>query len=242
MGTAPEGGRALLGWQTSRRQFVVLVGGGAAAIAVAWGHGVPATDSPLLTSSLWKARVVRAGRGARLTADGRPAFSASPGPAAFNGRGGRAANRAINSTLAVAAAGSSVDTPGGHADGHAGGGQTDGHPGAGAGGPHPDTPYPQPGNLTWGDVVVLEVQVQNTGAVPSLFSPGQLRLRLANGPTITPQDASRGPGPIAAGAVELLWVSYLAPSDAVDFAVEFTDPRREGQQALRVPGLVTGQA
>jgi len=108
---------------------------------------------------------------------------------------------------------------------------------------HPaTTPYPQPVNLTWGDVIVIEVEARNTAAVPMLFSPGQLRLQLANGPTITPQDASRGPGPIAAGAVEHLWVSYLAPSDAEDFSVEFTDPRRDAALALRVPGLVRAKA
>lgn len=215
------------GWEISRRQFVVLVGGSAAGIAVAWGYGVSATDSPPAQSAFWGVRVVRAGRGARLGADGLPAFNAAPGPSVFNGQASRAAaDRAINSTLAVAPAGS-VNA---HTGGHAGGG------------PHPATPYPQPANLTWGDVVVLEVEVQNTGAVPSLFSPGQLRLKLADGPTITPQDASRGPEPIAAGAVELLWVSYLAPSDAADFSVEFTDPRLDAQLALRVPGLITAKA
>ena len=93
-----------------------------------------------------------------------------------------------------------------------------------------------------GDVVVLELEVLNIAAFPSLFSPGQLRLKLANGPTITPHDASRGPHAIAAGAAELLWVSYLAPSDAADFSVEFTDPRRDAHVALRVPGLVAVKA
>lgn len=230
IGAAPvqaTAGRTVLGWEVSRRQFVVVVGSSAAAIAVAWGYGVSATDSPPAKSAFWGVRVVRAGRGARLTADGLPAFHAALGPSVFSGQANRAAaNRAINSTLAVASAGSSAH----HGD------PTDG------GGANPGTPYPQPANLTWGDVVVLEVEVHNTAAVPSLFSPGQLRLKLANGPTITPQDASRGPGPIAAGAVELLWVSYLAPSDAADLSVEFTDPRRDARLALRVPGLVTAKA
>lgn len=248
---APRG-RALLSWEVSRRQFVVLVGGSAAGIAVAWGYGVSATDSPPAKSAFWGVRVVRAGRGARLTADGLPAFNAALGPSVFNGRADRAAahtaaaNRAINSALAVAPAGSSAHA-GDHLDGQSGdhpGGQSGDHSGgqSGVAGPHPATPYPQPANLTWGDVVVLEVEVHNTAAVPSLFSPGQLRLKLANGPTITPRDASRGPEPIAAGAVELLWVSYLAPSDAADFSVEFTDPRRDTQLALRVPGLVAARA
>lgn len=229
-------GRMAFGWELSRRQFVVVVGSSAAAIAVAWGYGVSAAkDSPPAKSAPWAVRVVRAGRGARLTADGSPAFHTALGPSVFNGQAERAAaNRAINSTLAVASVASFSGHAGNGTDSH-----TQGHDG---GAPSPTTPYPQPANLTWGDVVVLEVEVQNTASLPSLFSPGQLRLKLANGPTITPQDASRGPAPIAAGAVELLWVSYLAPSDAVDLSVEFTDPRRDGQQALRVPGLVTAKA
>jgi hypothetical protein len=228
-------GRSVFGWEISRRQFVVVVGSSAAAIAVAWGYGVSATDSPPAKSAPWAVRVVRAGRGARLTANGSPAFHAALGPSVFSGQADRAAaNRAINSTLAVASVASLSGHTGNHADAH-----TDSHDG---GGSSPTTPYPQPGNLTWGDVVVLEVEVQNTASLPSLFSPGQLRLKLASGPTITPQDASRGPAPIAAGAVELLWVSYLAPSDAVDFSVQFTDPRRDAQLALRVPGLITAKA
>lgn len=218
----------LRGWELTRRQFVVVVGASAASIAVAWGYGVTTKDSPPVNSPFWGVRIVRAGRGARLMADGSPAFHAPLGPAVFNGGANRAAaGRAINSTLAVASAASLSA----HSNGH-----------TGAGGSHPATPYPQPRNLTWGDVVVLEVEVRNTAAAPSLFSPGQLRLKLAHGPTITPQDASRGPAPIAAGAVELLWISYLAPSNAADFSVEFTDPRRETQLALRVPGLATAKA
>jgi len=229
-------GRTLLGREISRREFVVVVGGSAAAIAVAGGYGIATTDSPTAKNSLWTVRVVRAGRGARLTAEGLPAFHAALGPSVFNGHADRAAaSRPFNSTPAVASGGHSGSQSGGHS-----GSQSGGH--SGAGGSNPATPYPQPANLTWGDVVVLEMEVLNTAAVASLFSPGQLRLKLANGPTITPQDASRGPEPIAAGTAELLWVSYLAPSDAADFSVEFTDPLRGSQLALRVPVLLTAKA
>ena len=222
----PAPGRATLGWELSRRQFVVVLGGTASAIAVAWGYGVTATDSPPTRSSLWSLRVVRAGRGARLNADGQPAFQVGLGPSVFDSHADRAgASRPVNSSLAVAAVGSFTS----HSD-HFGGGSA------------VTTPYPQPENLTWGDVVVLEVEVHNTATVPTLFSPGQLRLRLANGPTITLQDASQGPEAIAAGATEVLWVSYLAPSDGTDFSVEFTDPRRDGPVALRVPGLASAKA
>jgi hypothetical protein len=96
--------------------------------------------------------------------------------------------------------------------------------------------------MTWGDVVVLEVEVLNTAPVPMLFSPGLLRLKLAHGPTITPQDASRSPEAIAAGAEERVWVSYLAPSDATSFYVEFTDPLLDARLALDIPGLDAAKA
>ena len=90
--------------------------------------------------------------------------------------------------------------------------------------------------------MVLEVEVLNGTALPMLFSPGQLRLHLANGPTITPNDASRGPGPIKAGDAERLWVSYLAPSDSVDFSVEFNDAPHDVQRTLTVPPFVPARA
>ncbi len=217
--------RSVLGWEISRRQLGVVVGVSTASIAVAWGYGVAARETPAAKSSFWAVRVVRAGRGARLTADGSPAFHSALGPAVFSGQAVRAANSAIGGLPSAA----TVGALSAHADGH--------------GGSDPaTTPYPQPVNLTWGDVVVIEVEARNIAPVPLLFSPGQLRLRLANGPTITPQDASRGPQPIAAGSVDRLWVSYLAPSDAADLSVEFTDPRGDGHMVLAVPGLVTAKA
>lgn len=218
---APKGkaapGIALFGGEISRRQFVVIVGGTATAIAVAGGAGVAARNSAQAKSSFWTVRLVRAGRGARLTAAGLPAFHAAPGPSVFTSQPSPA-------VLAM---------PAGSLSGHAGG-HIDGAS-------NPATSYPQPANRTWGDVVVLEVEVLNTAAVPMLFSPGQLRLKLADGLTITPQDASRSPKPIAAGATEMMWVSYFAPSDAADFSVEFMDPMHDARLALGVPRLVTAK-
>lgn len=217
----PAPPNTLLGWEISRRKFVAIAGGGGAAIAVLWGSGSAVLQSLPARSPFWTIRVVRAGRGARLTTDGLPAFRATPGPSVFAMR---------PSPAVVTRAGTSS---GGHAVTHSGG-TTGFEPALGSS-------SPQPENLTWGDVVVLEVEVRNTADVPMLLSPGQLRLALANGQTITPGDASRGPQAIAAGAAEMLWVSYLAPSDAADFSVEFTDPQHDALLALGVPRLVTAK-
>jgi hypothetical protein len=247
----------LLGLEISRRQFAVVLGGSAAAIAVVGGcYNVASTAWSPSNSSLWTVRIVRAGRGARLTADGLPAFHEAPGPSDFSRRAVSAVSRRpAESKVAPVVLGSSDGQNGGQGGGPPGG-QTDAHssdhPGehpdahtdghSGSGGSSSATPFPQPANMTWGDVVVLELEVLNTAAVPMLFSPGQLRLKLAHGPTITPQGASCSPEAIAAGAAERVWVSYLAPSDATNFYVEFTDPLLDARLALDVPGLDTAKA
>jgi hypothetical protein len=213
----PTPGRKLLEWRMTRRQFVVIAGGGVAAIAVAGAYDLSTMDSTPGKSPFWMVRVVRAGRGGRLTASGQRAFHAAPGPSVFTSQ--------LSPHAVSRPAGSSSS----HADGHTGGGSD------------LATSYPQPQNLTWGDVVVLEVEVVNIAAVSMLFSPGQLRLKLANGQTITPEDASCSPEPIAAGTVEMMWISYLAPSDAAEFSVEFTDPQHDALLALGVPLLVTAK-
>lgn len=209
-----------LRWTTSRRQFVLLAGGSVAVIAAGasgfsmagrTADAVPATANPF-----WTVRVLRAGRGARLGPDGLPAFHTAPGPLVF-----AAANPAL------------VDTEVVHADAHADEGSE--HDSA------PETTDHQPVNHTWGDVIVLEVEAFNATAVAMPFSPGQLRLRLADGPSITPQDASRGPGEIAAGAVELFWVSYLAPSDAMNPSAEFADTIHDSMLSVGVPDLVSAR-
>ncbi|TFD58724.1 hypothetical protein E3T39_10065 [Cryobacterium suzukii] len=229
----------------SRRQFIVVVGGSAAVITAA-GYGLSAAERApgLLEPALpWTVRVVRAGRGPRLSTDGLSSLRSVAGPEAFATLSAvellgapaapslAAGPAAISDGVPIAVLGESTlggQSDGGHSDGHSGSGPSDG-------GVSPASPFPQPANLTWGGVVVLEVEVLNGTALPMLFSPGQLRLRLVNGPTITPNDASRDPGPIRAGEVERLWVSYLAPSDATEFFVEFTDAPHDAQHTLTVP-------
>jgi hypothetical protein len=190
---------------------------GTAAMAAASVYAIASTGvrtaAQTAKASFGSVRIVRAGRQARFTSSGRATFRTAPGPSDFS-------RLASVSAAAPAAAG------GGH-----------GH----SGGDIPATASGQPVNETWGDVVVLEVEVANSGPAPRLFSPGQLRLKVGeDGPTVTPRDASRGPGAIPAGATELVWVSYLAPSDAGDFSVEFTDPQQDSQLVMGVPRVLEG--
>ena len=193
----------------SRRQFGLIVGGGALLLVGGGTYGVVSRsrpgsgkglDTPFGTLSL-----VDAGRLARLDAQGLPA--ATPLAAAIS--------QVTDGARRAAAAGQ----PGIQRISSRQGTGGDGHHGA----PLLDSGWPQPGNFTWGDVVVLEVAITNVRPEPVLFSPGQLRLKLLpSGITVAPQDADRGPGTIAAGATEQVWISYLAPHDSLAMEVEYT--------------------
>jgi hypothetical protein len=86
----------------------------------------------------------------------------------------------------------------------------------------------------WSERVLVGVEVHNGLDRPMLFSPGQFRLRVgADGPTVTAYDAERLPGGLAADSTLTTWVSFLAPQDADDLAVEFSDP--EADDVLSLP-------
>jgi hypothetical protein len=74
-----------------------------------------------------------------------------------------------------------------------------------------------------GDELRVDVEVHNGLAAPVLFSPGQFRLRLGGGGTVTPFDTGSTPGPLAPGSTTRTWVSYLVPRGARDWTVEFTE-------------------
>lgn len=94
----------------------------------------------------------------------------------------------------------------------------------------------EPGNHTWADVVLLELEVQNVRNIPILLSPGQLRLKVGEDALgVTPFDTGRAAKPIAAGATERFAVSYLTPSTTNKFSAEFTDPWEQRLVALELP-------
>jgi len=76
----------------------------------------------------------------------------------------------------------------------------------------------------WPQTVVVGVEVHNGLDRPLLFSPGQFRLRVGEGgPTVTPYDTEGPAEGLPAGSTRTTWVSFLAPQDAGDLAVEFTE-------------------
>ena len=87
----------------------------------------------------------------------------------------------------------------------------------------------------WSETVLVGVEVHNGLDRPMLYSPGQFRLRVgADGPTVTAYDAERPPGGLAADSTLTTWVSFLAPEDADDLSVEFSDPEADDVLSLRL--------
>ncbi|WP_461174847.1 hypothetical protein M1D93_09515 [Arthrobacter sp. Z1-9] len=168
--------------------------------------------------------IVRAGRLARLDAQGQPAFKTLAAAASHI-----TAGRGIGSSTQIRRVSAREELP---RDGH---GHDDGALG--------DPVRPEPVNLTWADVVLLEVQLHNAGDTPVLFSPGQLRLELASSATsVTPRDSDRDPGPIAARATEHVLISYLAPRDSPELALEYSDEQQDRTYRLALPSLTTDEA
>jgi hypothetical protein len=215
------GGDGIAAPVLSRRQFGLLIGGGAVLLAAGGAFGIYARTrtgaAPPAATSFGSLQLLRAGRLARLGADGQAAFASG------------------ESALARLAAGPAAGPAGG-----AGARQqpVHDHTGSAPGQSIPGTRWPQPENHTWGDVVIVELQVHNSGAEQMLFAPGQLRLRAGLAPaTITAQDAGRPPGAIGPGETVLTWISYLAPQEAAEFQLDFTDPLDDTAISLPLPAF-----
>jgi hypothetical protein len=207
----------------TRRQLGLLFGGGAAVVLGGASFGVVAKTIQHArveaATGFGSVRLLRAARLARLSADGTP----SP----LVGRVALA--RMSDQPLTAAGAGVGVAVPAAASAAH-----------GGHGGAVPGLRWPQPENHTWGDIVLIELEVHNVGTEPVPFSPGQLRLRpTAGGFSTSLQDADRDAGSLAPGRPERMWVSFLAPESAGRFLVEFTDALQDTTVELRVPELVT---
>lgn len=217
----------------SRRKFGLIVGGGAFLLVAGGTYGAVFRSGPGSATKLDTAfgvlSVTRAGRLARLNAQGQLAYPSIESAAALLGDPGAlaaGANRAVTGRFQRPASATKLPATSHHHDNA----------------PPEDSGWPQPVNLTWGDVVLLEVELHNSSQEPVLFSPGQLRLRLLpSGTTVTPQDFDRGLGSVGPGAAEHLWISYLAPHDALAMELEYSEPEHDGTAVLPLPPLTVSQ-
>lgn len=209
----------------TRRQFGLLLGGGAILVAAGGTYGVIANserNGPAETSFTTPFGMVivhRAGRFSRLDEQGRKAASNLTLAAAhFGGQGGVRASRQVTQIHGNAP----VFDSHGHSSGDV----------------NPDGR--QPVNATWADVVALEVEVRNESGQPVLFSPGQLRLKLRSSDvTVTPQDSDHSPGVITAHTNEYVLISYLAPDTWAEFELEFADDVHQVHERLPLQPLTT---
>ena len=219
----------------NRRQFGLIVGGGAFLLVAGGTYAAVSRSGPQSATQLDTAfgalSVTRAGRLARLNAQGVQSFRSIESAAALlddPGALAASANRAVAGSFQRAASPTSLPATS-HDHDH------DSEP-------LEDPDWPQPLNLTWGDVVLLEVVLRNSSQEPVLFSPGQLRLvLLPSGTTVTPQDFDRGLGLVEPGAAEHLWISYLAPHDALAMELEYSEPEHDGTAILPLPPLTVSQ-
>ncbi|MGM0931551.1 MAG: hypothetical protein ACQEXN_17880 [Actinomycetota bacterium] len=191
----PEGSASLPSG-LSRRVFGVLVGAGAA--GVVGGAG-------LLTASHQRASGMAPGGVKTSFGSVRLVSAERQHRLAYDG--GVPASGAVSSAAAGSAAAGAA--PGG--SGHAGHGAI-------------VATAPQPANMTWGDHLLVELEVQNASDGDVLFAPGQLRLKVGDGgPTVTNRDSGEAVA-LAPRSTERFWISFLVPADAQSFSAEFTDP------------------
>jgi Domain of unknown function (DUF4352) len=214
----------------SRRQFGLIVGGGAVLLVAGGTYGVVSRSSPhpaaRMETAFGSLSVTRAGRLSRLDAQGHLAFRSVAAAAAHLSGPGASAGSAAGTLQRTASLATAVTDSHGH-----------------DGGAPAEAGWPQPVNLTWGDVVLVEVELSNSGPEPVLFSPGQLRLKLPSSgttaTTVTPQDADRTTGTIPPGSIHHHWISYLAPSGSTGMELEYTDPWQDRTQGLSLPPLAS---
>lgn len=209
----------------SRRQFGLLLSGGAFLLLAGGSYGVIGRTPPEATTAADTAfgslAVLRAGRLARLDARGNPSFTTlAAGALRLDPETGAGRDTQIRRAGTLGRS-----SMGGHGNEALG-----------------NRSWPEPANLTWADVVLLELEIRNTGATPVLFSPGQLRLTVDRSTAVVPRDADRSPGPIAPHATERILISYLAPHSARELELAYSHAQQDRTYRLALPLAAAAEA
>lgn len=206
-----------------RRQFGMLLGGGAVLLAAGGSYGVAARsntgEARSLAMPFGEVRILRAGLFSRMDSQGHVKTFHLASALPLLGRQGDSLQRARFSQPA------SASGSGNHGHGN-----------------ELQPPVPQPVNLTWGNVVVLDLEIQNDRdrAVP--FSPGQLRLKLGGeNVTVTPQDSTQRIASLAAHSTESVLISYLAPPAWSEFELEVADCHHAQPWRISLPPLARSE-
>jgi len=75
----------------------------------------------------------------------------------------------------------------------------------------------------WTDAVAVDVEVHNGLRAPMELSPGQFRVRVDGGPTVSLYSSDRDAGPVGPGATTTLRILFLAPPPDQGLSLEFDD-------------------
>ena len=98
---------------------------------------------------------------------------------------------------------------------------------------HPtDIPVASLVHGAWTDAVVVDVEVQNASRRAVELSPGQFRVRVEEGPTVSLYSTDRDAGPLGPGATARLQIRYLAPPPTSGLRLEFQDTGSPGPLLL----------
>ncbi|GAA1497747.1 hypothetical protein GCM10009628_27510 [Paeniglutamicibacter kerguelensis] len=94
----------------------------------------------------------------------------------------------------------------------------------------------QPVNMTYGDHVLVQLDVFNESDEDQMFSPGQLRLRGNSQPwLVVNRWNDLVPGLLAPGSELRTNISFLVPSDATAFTALFDDISNPGGAPIDLP-------
>lgn len=95
---------------------------------------------------------------------------------------------------------------------------------------------PQPVNMTFGDHVLVQLDIFNESDEEQIFSPGQLRLRGNSQPwMMVNRWNDMAPGLLAPGTEARANISFLVPSDATAFTAHFDDITNPGGAPIALP-------
>ncbi len=95
------------------------------------------------------------------------------------------------------------------------------------------TPVASAVHGAWTDAVLVDVEVHNSMSRAVGLSPGQFRVRVADGgPTVSLYSADREAGSVEAGSTTTMRISYLAPPPDSSLSLEFEDTGATGAVLL----------
>ena len=95
-----------------------------------------------------------------------------------------------------------------------------------------ETPVASAVHGAWTDAVLVDVEVHNDLSRAIELSPGQFRVRVAGGPTVSLYSADHDAGSVEPASTTTMRISYLAPPPDQPLSLEFADTGASGPVRL----------